>query len=55
MYDALNPARTQMPSLSATQAIVSACAPDSLNEWVTAWRTIRLLEFELDNPEPQTG
>jgi hypothetical protein len=49
MYDALNPARTRLPSLSATSVIVRACAPDSLDEWIFAWRVIRVTEFEREN------
>lgn len=49
MYDALNPARTKLPSLSTTHAIVRACAPDSVDEWISAWRVIRLIEFEQRN------
>jgi hypothetical protein len=33
-----------------TKAIVSACAPDSLGNWIAAWRAIRLLEFDRENP-----
>jgi hypothetical protein len=50
MYDALDPARSSLPSLEVTKAIVSACAPNSLGNWIAAWRAIRLLEFDRDNP-----
>jgi len=51
MYDALNPARAQLPSLDVTGVIVRACAPGQAPEWIKAWRAIKMAEFQRDNPE----
>jgi hypothetical protein len=51
MYDALNPRRTRLPALEVVQDIVRACtSPGAAEAWTAAWRTIRLREFEQDNP-----
>jgi hypothetical protein len=51
MYEALNPARAQLPSLEATRIVVTACAPGAVGEWIKAWRAIRMAEFERENPD----
>jgi hypothetical protein len=51
MYDALSRSRTALPPLETVQAIVHGCLPDqtAAGEWITAWRTIALREFERAN------
>jgi hypothetical protein len=52
MYDALSHGRTTLPPLETVQVIVHACLPDqaAAAAWITAWRTIKLREFERANP-----
>jgi hypothetical protein len=49
VYDALSPKRTRLPRLELVRVIVDACGAD-VEEWVSAWRALRLREFEKANP-----
>jgi hypothetical protein len=55
MYDALSPARTTLPPLETVTAIVRACAPGSIRDWVATWQVISLRAFEDANPMPPRG
>jgi len=46
MYDALRAGSLRFPSLEVTQAVVLACAPHAVDEWVDAWRAVQMIEFE---------
>jgi len=46
MYDALRAGNSRFPSLEVTQAVVLACAPHAVDEWVDAWRAVQMIEFE---------
>ncbi len=50
-YDAISPTRTTLPSLELVRMLVLACNAD-VAEWVSAWRTLSLHEFEKANPSP---
>jgi hypothetical protein len=51
MYDALHPHRIRLPSLTAVQVIVTACTTTAAEaeEWITAWRIIRIRELEAND------
>ena len=51
MYDALNVTRRSLPPLRAVRYIVTACAPEAVNEWVEAWRAIKVAEITLTEEE----
>ena len=54
LHDALSPARAALPPLHVVQAIAAACAtPAARDEWTSAWRTVRMLEFDRDDPAPR--
>ena len=55
MYEALSPTRTTLPPLETVTAIVRACAPGSIRDWVTTWQVISLRTFEDANPMPPRG
>lgn len=46
MYDALRAGSLRFPSLEVTRAVVLACAPHAVDEWVDAWRAVQMIEFE---------
>jgi hypothetical protein len=54
MYDALNPKRTTLPPLRSVKSIVLACLDneDAAEEWINAWRAIKVREFTRANPRP---
>ena len=53
LYSALSPSRTRLPSLDVVEAIVQACAsPGTRENWIDAWRALRLRQFEQENPGP---
>jgi hypothetical protein len=54
MYDALSPKRTTLPPLRTVKSILMACLDDqdAVEEWVSAWRAIRVREFASANPMP---
>ena len=54
LYYTLSPSRTRLPSLDVVGAIVQACAsPGTREDWIDAWRALRLRQFEQENPGPQ--
>jgi hypothetical protein len=54
LYSALSPSRTRLPSLDVVEAIVLVCAsPGTHEDWIGAWRALRLRQFEQENPGPQ--
>jgi hypothetical protein len=55
MYDALSPTRTTLPPLETVTAIVRACAPGSVRDWVATWQAISLRAFEDAHPMPPTA
>jgi len=56
LYDALSGARTQLPPLGVVRDIVRACSsPDAYQDWIDAWRALRLRQFEQGNPDPEEG
>jgi hypothetical protein len=56
LYNALSPSRTRLPSLEVVRIIVQACAsPGTREDWIDAWRALRLRQFEQENPGPQEG
>jgi hypothetical protein len=54
MYDAISPKRTTLPPLRTVKSILMACLDDqdAVEEWVSAWRAIRVREFTSANPVP---
>ena len=55
MYDALSPTRTTLPPLETVTAIVRACAPGSVRDWVATWQAISLRAFEDAHPMAPTA
>jgi hypothetical protein len=53
LYYALSPSRTRLPSLDVVRVIVQACAsPGTREDWIDAWRALRLRQFEQENAGP---
>jgi hypothetical protein len=52
MYNTVSPSRTTLPSLWAVRGVVKACLQDdeTVEEWITAWRAIKVSEFNKANP-----
>jgi hypothetical protein len=45
MYHALGKTRTTLSPLRIVHRIVAACAQDAVDNWIEAWRAIKLLEL----------
>jgi hypothetical protein len=52
LYNTVSPSRTTLPTLWAVRSIVQSCLQDeeAVEEWVTAWRTIKVSEFNKADP-----